>query len=110
MAPKQKKTPMMYFQKQANYRARKKIAADEKVLERKAAKKASDRLRNLKKKELALVKKQNELTEKEKHLLRNKEAVMADLMALGKQQKQMESKLVEVNEEVTSKECRKKTG
>ena len=107
MAPKQKKTPMMCFQKQANYKTRKKIAADEKVLERKAAKKASDRLCYLKKKELALLKKQNELTEKEKHLLRNKEAVMADLMALGKQQKQMDFKLVEVNEEVTSKECRK---
>ena len=50
------------------------------------------------------MKKQNDLKEKEKHLLRNKKAVMADLMALGKQQKQMESKLVEVNKEFTSKE------
>ena len=92
----------MNFQKQANYREKKKKAEDEKIEEQKAARKKRDKLRYLKKQKLILQNKQNYLIEQQRNLDRNREAVMVKSKASATKQKQVEDKLLEVVEELNA--------
>ena len=77
MAPQKKEKPvLMNFQKQANYREKKKKAEDEKVKEQKAARKKRYKLRYLKKQKLVLQTKQNYPIEQQSNLDRNSTPVM----------------------------------
>ena len=97
MAKQQEKKVLMNFQKQANYRAKKKKKDAKKVTKKKEARKERDRLRYLKKKGMGLQQKQGKLKVKEQQLQKNKEAILRDLYTLGKSQERMEKQLAEVN-------------
>ena len=108
----QKEKPvLMHFQKQANYRARKKkieakrnILENQKELKKKAAKKERDRIRYLEKKSLRLQTMQKHLEIEQKKIQLKKKEVLAQLKLGSTKQRELEKELKKVQEETTTLE------
>ena len=118
MEQKEKKTEpvLMYFQKQANYRARKKkieakrnILENQKELKKKAAKKETDRVRYLEKKSLRLQTMQKHLEIEQKKMQLKKKEVLAQLKLGSTKQRELEKELKKVQEETTTLEHSKQS-
>ena len=106
---KKPKQVLMYFQKQANYRARKKkieakrnILENQKELKKKAAKKERDRIRYLEKKSLRLQTMQKHLEIEQKKMQVKKKEVLAQLKLASIKQKELGRELKKVQEESTT--------
>ena len=102
---KKSKPVLMFFQKQANYRARKKKMAaarnkleSQKELEKKAAKKERDRIRYLEKKSLRLQTMQKHLEMEQKKMQLKKKEVLSQLKLGSNKQKKLGKELKKVQE------------
>ena len=100
MPNNQQKPVLMFYQKQANYRKRKKIAEDLKNKENIGDKREYDRIRYLEKKALSLVTKQNLVMANQKELMVHKMAVVLKQKALLLKQEQLEEQQKNVREQV----------
>ena len=106
MSPCQQNSVLMNFQKQANYRARKKNAEVQNDIEKKAARMCRDRVCYLKKKTVALEAKMNKVKNEQVELVgnlktlgKNQMAVVMKQKALVVKQKQIALKIKEMKRE-----------
>ena len=103
MTPKLKKSTqvLMNYQKQANYRDRKRKAENQREIEKKAARKERDRLRYLKKKAMNLQRKQEVLKKEQKQLKQKESSVLVKVRVSNTQLKKLENQVKEVQVEST---------
>ena len=103
MTPKLKKSTqvLMNYQKQANYRDKKRKAENQREIEKKAARKERDRLCYLKKKAMNLQRKQEVLKKEQKQLKQKESSVLVKVRVSNTQLKKLENQGKEVQVEST---------